>query len=283
VKAEFRRHWSRRIQVCWLFGLALMLGGCGASPETRTQLARLRSKDAGARLKAIAEAETHADAEVRTELLRMFQNERDIPLVRGYAGIVLARWHDPRILPEVVKRLPMAIEAIGKPAPKPSLDAFLLSKALTAYGSNALLALTPLLQDPRKEIVAWTIMHHGAYQHDERAYAVLSRYLNDRDPILRGAAAFGVSLFAHPRAEELALAHLADPDAEVRYNLAWALLNFGSNKSVRGLDAQLVREKDPRVREELVKAQSAVRSRSVVVLPAASGKPQPPPRAGSAR
>jgi len=75
----------------------------------------------------------------------------------------------------------------------------------------------------------------------------------------------------HTRAEELVVRHLADPDAEVRRNLAWALLNYGTSVGVRPLEAQLSQEKDPMVRQEITRALAMIKARAA--LP-----PSPPAR-----
>ena len=244
----------------------LLLAGCGPSSESRRLIGRLRSRNVAERLKAVAEAQTqpHAEAPVRGELLRMFEEEREVPIVRGCAGMALGSLHDPRIVPAVLERLPNSILNIGKPARPQNLDAYLLGKALLAYGPESLQPLSALLRDPRKEVVCWTLMHHGFYRHSDRALEVLAHYADDRDVFLRQAAAFGLSLLAHKRAEELVLRHIADPDVEVRYNLAWALLNYGSSLGVRPLEAQLAKERDPRVRQEITKALAVMKTRPVV-------------------
>ena len=245
--------------------LVLLLAGCGPSRESRRLIGRLRSRNVGERLKAVAEVQSQprAEAPVRTELLRMFEEEREVPIVRGCAGMALGSLHDQRIVAAVLKRLPNSILDIGKPARPQNLDAYLLGKALLAYGPESLQPLSALLRDPRKEVVCWTLMHHGFYRHSDRALEVLAHYADDRDVILRQAASFGLSLLAHKRAEELVLRHIGDPDVEVRYNLAWALVNYGSSRGVGPLEAQLAKERDPRVRQEITKALAIMRTRPV--------------------
>jgi hypothetical protein len=253
----------------------LLLAGCGPSSESRRLIKGLRSGDVAQRLKAVAEVQSQpqAEAPVRTELFRMFEEEREAPIVRGCAGMTLGCLHDPRIVPAVLKRLPNSILNIGKPARPQSLDAYLLGKTLLAYGPECLQPLSVLLRHPRKEVVCWIIMHHAFYRHSDRALDVLAHYADDRDAFLRQAASFGLSLFAHKRAEELVLRHIADPDVEVRYNLARALLNYGSSRGVRPLETQLAKEKDPKVREQITKALAVMRTRPV----APASLPQNPP------
>jgi HEAT repeat protein len=205
----------------------------------------------------------------------MFEEEREVPIVRCCAGMALGSLHDQRIVAAALKRLPDSILNIGKPARPQNLDAYLLGKTLLAYGPESLQPLSALLRDPRKEVVCWTLMHHGFYRHSDRALAVLAHYADDRDVILRQAASFGLSLLAHKRAEELILRHIADPDVEVRYNLAWALLNYGSSLGVRPLEARLAKERDPRVRQEITKALAVMKTRPVA--PAPARPPQNPP------
>jgi HEAT repeat protein len=253
----------------WVF-VWLILCGCGPSKEDQRQIQGLHSAKVLERLKAISEAENrHADTAVRSALLGIFENEREVPIVRASAGIALAHLHDPRVVSTAIKRLPEAILALSQAGPKRNLDPFLLGKALAAYGPESLEPLSALLKDPHREVVAWTVMHHGLYRHNDRALAVLSHYLDDRDTDLRRAASFGLSLTAHPRAEEVALRHLGDPDLEVRYNLVWALGNFGTSQSAKPLGALLAKEADARLKTEIGKAMAAAKSRPVVAPAAA--------------
>jgi HEAT repeat protein len=259
----------------------LLLTACGPSSESRRIIKGLRSRSVAERLKAVAEAQAQprADAALRKELLRMFEEEREVAIVRGCAGMTLGSLHDPRVVPAVLKRLPNSILNIGKPSRPQDLDAYLLSKALQAYGPDSLQPLSALLRDPRKEVACWIIMHHAFYRHNDRAFDVLAHYADDRDVFLRQAASFGLSLFAHKRAEELVLRHIADPDAEVRYNLARALFNYGTSRGIRPVETQLAKEKDPRVREQLTKALAAIKTRPGA--PAQAPLPRnPPPRSG---
>ena len=242
--------------------IPVLMAGCGPGPESRRLLKRLHSNNVVDRLKAIEETQTHADSAVRAELLRLFEDNREPPLIRGQVGISLGRLHEGRSATSAVKQLPESILSIGQPGNSRRLDAYLIGKALATYGPDALPAVSNLLRDPRKEVVAWAIMHHGSYRQSDRALEVLARYMDDRDFIYRRAATFGLSMLAHKRAEELALRHLADPDAEVRYNLAWALLNYGSSLAVRPLEAELAKEKDPLVRQEITRALTLMKSRA---------------------
>jgi len=258
--------------VVWLL-LLFLVGGCGPSSEDRRFMRRLNSGTVADRLKAMAETPRPADAAIRTELLRIFENGQESPLIRSSAGITLGGLHDARIVPAAMKQLPDSILTLGKLERNRRMEPYLLGKALAAYGPEALPEVAALLRDPRREVVTWAIMHHGSYRHSDRAYEVLARYLNDRDIFYRRAAAFGLSMVAHPQAEALVALHLGDVDAEVRYNLAWALLNYGSSLSLRSVEAQLVVEKEPGVRQELTKALAIIKSRPVLPPPPALRKP----------
>ena len=263
--------WAASVTLAILLGFSL--SGCGPSPESRRLIKRLDSGPVAERLKAIGEIQGHADPAVRAELLRLFENSREPPLIRSYAGISLGSLHDSRIVLSAVKQLPDAIVTLGKPGRPTAMEPYLIGKALTAYGPEALPTVAVLLRDPRREVVTWAILHHGSYRHSDVALEVLARYLDSRDVIFRQSAAFGVSMLAHKRAEELVLRHLADPDAEVRYNLAWALLNYGSAQGIRPLETQIAAEKEPRVRQEMTKALAMMKTRVSTAPPAAARKP----------
>jgi HEAT repeat protein len=239
------------------------LCGCGPSPESRRLLSQLRSPNPAARLQGIQQAEIKAEECVRKELLRIFSDERELPIVRSCAGMALAHLQDRRIIAPAIQRLPSAICGISHPGPGTRLNAYLLGRILAASGPDALPPLSALLRDPHKEVVAWTIMQHGLYRHNDQALAVLGRYLDDRDVILRRSASFGLVPLSHPRTQELALRRLADPDPEVRFNLAWALRMSGSSQAVGPLEAQLAKEKNPEVKAELAKALAAAKARPV--------------------
>jgi HEAT repeat protein len=238
----------------------LALAGCGQS-ESQRLIQRLRSRNIAIRLQAIAQAEAHPDTRVRDELLRLFDDEREVPIVRGCAGIALGQLHDERMLPRALKRLPAAIVAKGLSRTKPNLDPYLLGKAILAYGPESLPSLASLLKDSRKEVVAWTLIQYGLYRGNDQALEVLCRYLGDREVVFRRAAAFGLTEIFHRGAEDPILKHLNDGDSQVRYNLAWALSNCGSTKALPAAEAQLAREPDPKVKEELAKAVAVLKSR----------------------
>jgi HEAT repeat protein len=122
--------------------------------------------------------------------------------------------------------------------------------------------LSGLLKNPHKEVVGWAITQHGLYPYNDRALEVLAHYLGSTDPVLRRAAATGLARFFHPRAQALALRHLDDPDPQVRFQLAWGLLKWGSAEALGPLRTQLAREKEPMVRQELALALSAVGPRA---------------------
>jgi len=152
-----RTPWSRQFGILLV---CLIASGCGPSAESRGTIRRLHSSNVVDRLKAIAETQVHADA------------------------AVLGGHRDPRLVPSAIRQLPASILSIGKPDPS-RLDPYKLGQALVAYGPDALPAVGALLRDPRKEIVAWAIMHHGSYPRSDRALEVLARYLDDRDVIYR--------------------------------------------------------------------------------------------------
>jgi HEAT repeat protein len=218
----------------------------------------------------MSEAEAHPNADVQSELLRLFDDQREEPLIRSGAALALGRLHDDRLPAHVVKRLPDAILAPVKPG-QLQAEAFILGKALTAYGADSLPALSSLLKHPRKEVVAWTIAHHGLYRRNDRALDTLTQYLNSPDPLYRRAAAYGLAQILHSGGEAVALKHLGDPDTEVRYHIAWALANYGSPKGLAPAEAQLAREKEPQVRTELTRALAEIRARQGV--PSASVSP----------
>jgi len=244
--------------LAWICALA----GCGPPPESRRLIERLNAGSLADRLRAVAVAQAHADEHVRRELLRLFEDVHQPPPLRGAAGGVLGAVHDRRVVASAIRQLPGAIVAsTSGPARAREQDPHLLGRALTAYGPEALPAVTALLRDSRREVVTWAIMHHGSYRQSDAALEVLGRYLSDKDVIYRRSAAFGLSLMNHARGEDTALRHLSDPDTEVRYNLAWALLNSGSARSIQALEARMAVEKDVVVRDEIGKALGVIRRR----------------------
>ncbi len=250
----------------------LLLQACGPASETTQLIKRVRSGSTSSRLKAISEAEAHPNRELQSELLHVFENQREEPLIRGAAALALGRLHDERLPSRVVKRLPDAI--LAPKAGQLQTEAFILGKALTAYGPDSLPALAALLKHPRKEVVAWTIGHHGLYRRNDRALEVLAGYLNSPDPVYRRSAAYGLAQILHPAGEAIILKHLSDPDPEVRYHLAWGLANYGSEKCIAPVQAQFAREKEPQVKTELTRAIAEIRSRQALRSAAVpAGKP----------
>ena len=72
---------------CLLPGLlAVLVCGCGPSAENRQVIQRLQSPNIAVRVKAISEAEAKPNNYYRTELLRIFDNPRELPLVKGRGG-----------------------------------------------------------------------------------------------------------------------------------------------------------------------------------------------------
>ncbi len=224
---------------------------------------RLRSTSIPVRLKAISESESHADEYVRRELFRIFTNGQEQRLVRGCAALALGHLHDQRVVGRIVELLPEAILSRGRPITAKGVDPYVLGKALVVYGPESLPSLAPLLHDRRQEVVVWAVAQHGLYRHNDQALQVLITYFGNSDPLLRRAAAYGLAQTFHERAEPFVTSHLNDADAEVRYHLAWALSNYGSSKCLPEVQAQLAREKEPQVRQELTLALAAVKGRSV--------------------
>lgn len=265
---------ARFCQVAVLALCLLAFCGCRESSETRQIISRLRSSSVSVQLKGISEAEAHPNPKLRSELLRLFDEPREQPLVRGAAALSLGRLHDARLPARAVKRLPDAIVSSGKTGSLRT-EAFILAKALTAYGPESLDAISTLLRDPRKEVVAWTIAHCCLYHRNNRALHVLAQYLNSPEALYRRSAAYGLAQIFHPDAEPLMLKRLADVDPEVRYHLAWGLSNYGTKQALAPAEAQLAREKEPQVRAELTRAMAEIRAREALV----ASQPQPLARA----
>jgi HEAT repeat protein len=248
--------------VPFVFVLSWVLSGCRPSSESQGIIERLNSKSIPLRLKAISEAETRRDPFIHDELLRIFNNEQDLRLVRGCAGLALGRLHDGRVVSRIIELLPEAILNRGKPAGAKGLDPFMLGKALAAYGPECLPSLSPLLLDRRKEVVIWVLAQHGQFRHSDAALDVLAKHITNPDPMLRRGAAYGLAQTFHQRAEPLVVRHLNDPDAEVRYHLAWALSNYGSALCLFSLESLSAKETEPQVKQELALAIASVKSRS---------------------
>ena len=256
-------------------GCLLLFCGCRDSSETRQIISRLHSGTVSVQLKAVSEAEAHPNARLRSELLALLDSERVEPLVRGAAALALGRLHDDRLPAKAVKRLPDAILGSAKPGALQT-EAFILAKALTAYGPESLNSFSVLLRHPRKEVVAWTIAQYGLYHRNDRALQVLAQYMNSPEVLYRRSAAYGLAQIFHAKAEPLMLKRLTDPDPEVRYHLAWGLANYGSTRGLAPAEAQLAREKEPQVKSELTRAIAEIRARQS----AAVSQVQPVARTG---
>jgi hypothetical protein len=245
-------------------GFSLLLGitGCGSSSEEQQIIKRLHSGNASLRLKAVAEAEAHQSPALRKELLRMFEESGELPIARGAAGMALARLRDPRLLESALRQLPAAIASSRATNSPHQMDAFMIGKAVVAYGPESMTSLALLLKDKRREVVAWAIVLHGMYRRNDQALAVLTSCVKDPDVLNRRSAVYGLAILFHPRAEPMLVRYLDDPDVEVRYHAAWGLANIGTDKSLQPLERQLAREKEPQVKQELASTIAVVKSRS---------------------
>jgi len=142
------------------------------------------------------------------------------------------------------------------------MDAFMIGKAVVAYGPESMTSLAPLLKDKRREVAAWAIALHGMYRRNDQALAVLTNCVKDPDVLNRRSAVYGLAILFHPQAEPVLVRYLEDADAEIRYHAAWGLANIGTAKSLQPLERQLAREKEPQVKQELVSTIAVVKSRS---------------------
>ena len=249
-----------------LFALLALLG-CRRSAEPNRIVERLRSSSVAERLKGISEAKAHPDPAVRSELLELFTDAKEPAVVRGGAAMALGYMHDERLVSLALERLPEAVLKASKTVPPNNLEPYLLGRALVAYGPKSLESLSALLKNPHKEVVVWAIAQHGAYRYNDEALEVLARFLDDGDPVLRRAAAAGLAQSFHRRAEALALQHLDDPDPQVRFQLAWGLVNWGTAAAVGSLETRLASEKEPAVRQELAMALTAAKPRAARPAP----------------
>jgi HEAT repeat protein len=255
-------------------GCSLLLGiaGCGGSSEEQQIIKRLNSSNATLRLKAITEAEANRSSALRKQLLRMFDDGNELPIVRGAAGMALGRLHDPRLVESALQQLPAAIASSRATNSPHQMDAFLLGKALVAYGPESMTSLAPLLKDKRREVAAWAIALHGMYRRNDQALAVLTTCVKDPDVLNRRSAVYGLAVLFHPQAEPVLARYLDDTDAEVRYHAAWGLANIGTDKSLLALERQLTREKEPHVKQELTSTIAVVKSRSGGPIPPVATK-----------
>jgi hypothetical protein len=133
-------------------------------------------------------------------------------------------------------------------------------------------SLSPLLADKRREVAAWAIALHGMYRRNDQALAVLTTWVKDPDVLNRRSAVYGLAILFHPQAEPVLVRYLDDTDIEVRYHAAWGLANIGTDKSLPSLERQLVREKDPHVKQELTSTIAVVKSRSGSPVPSPAPK-----------
>jgi len=237
------------------------IGGCGGSSEEQQILKRLNSGNAAIRLKAVTEAEANRSPALRKQLLRMFEDGSELPINRGAAGMALGRLHDPRLVESAVRQIPGAVASAGATNSSHQMDAFMIGKALVAYGPESMTAIAPLLKEKRREVAAWVIALHGMYRRNDQALAVLTACLKDPDVLCRRSAVYGLAISFHPKAEPALARHLDDADVEVRYHAAWGLANNGTDKSLPMLERQLSREKEPQVKQELTAAIAVIKSR----------------------
>jgi HEAT repeat protein len=247
----------------------LGIAGCGGSSEEQQIIKRLNSGNASLRIKAISEAEAGQSAALRKQLLRMFDDHNELAIVRGAAGMALGRLHDPRLVESALRQVPAAIAAARATNSPHQMDAFLIGKALVAYGPESMSSLATLLKDKRREVADWAIALHGMYRRNDQALAVLTTWVKDPDVLNRRSAVYGLAVLFHPQAEPVLVRYLDDADVEVRYHAAWGLANIGTEKSLPLLEIQLTREKESQVKQELAAAVAVVKSRS--------GSPVPPP------
>ena len=259
------------------FSLIVMAGGCGASTADQQIKKRLGSANASIRLKAVSEAEAKPTGILRNELLRMFEDDHELPIVRGAAGMALGRLHDPRVVEGALKQIPAAVASARATNSANQMDAFLIGKTLAAYGPESISYLAPLLKDKRREVAAWAIALHGMFRRNDQALQVLANAMKDPDALYRRSAAYGLALLFHPQAEPILVRHLDDPDAEVRYHVAWGLENSGTAATLAPLEKQLTREREPQLKQELTAAIAAVKSRlQVPAAPPSSTAPVSP-------
>ncbi len=250
-----------------LFALALglsgllVIAGCGGSSEDQQIIKRLSSANAAIRLKAVTEAEVKPSPASRKQLLRMFEDRSELPIIRGAAGMALGRLRDSRLVESALRQIPGTVASSGATNSPHQMDAFMIGKALVAYGPESMTALAPLVKDKRREVAAWAIALHGMYRRNDQALAVLIACLKDPDVLCRRSAVYGLAISFHPQAEPALIRHLDDPDVEVRYHAAWGLANSGTEKSLAMLERQLRGEKEPQVKQELTAAIAVIKSR----------------------
>jgi HEAT repeat protein len=267
VKLSFQLRLVELLLAC--LASALAVAGCGGSGETGQIKSHLRSGNASVRLKAVAEAEAQPDAGLRKELLRMFEDDSELPIIRGAAGMALGRLRDPALLQSVLRQIPGAVAAARSTNSARQMDGFMLGKALATYGPESIPTLAPLLKDKRPEVVAWVIAMHGMFRRNDQALHVLSGFVKHPEPLYRRSAVYGLALLFHPQAEPFLIRGLDDVDPEVRYHAAWGLENYGTAAALVPLDRHLGREKQAQVKQELQVAIAAVKARGQA--PAAAG------------
>ena len=257
------------------FSVLLGIAGCGKSSEEQQIIKRLNSGNAAIRLKAVTEAEAKQSPALRKELLRMFEDGSELSINRGAAGMALGRLRDPRLVESALRQIPGAIASARATNSPHQMDAFMIGKAVVAYGPESMTSLAPLLKDKRREVAAWAIALHGMYRRNDQALAVLTGCMKDADALLRRSAAYGLAISFHPQAEPVLVRFLDDPDVEVRYHVAWGLANIATDKSLPLLERQLNREKEAQVKQELTAAIAVVKSRSEIPVSPAAPKRSP--------
>jgi HEAT repeat protein len=275
LSARIRSSQMKVSSQCWLLWVSLLslvlTGGCGSSSEEQQIKKRLTSPNAVIRAKAITEAEAKPSASLRSELLRMFDDENELPIVRSAAGMALAHLHDTRVVESALKQIPTAVASALATNSNRQMDTLRIGKTLAAFGPESMVSLAPLLKDKRREVAAWAIALHGVFRRNDQALQVLANAMKNPDPIYRRSAAYGLALLFHPQAEPILVRYLDDPDAEVRYHVAWGLENYGTVASSAALERQMAREREPQVKQELTTAVASVKMRmQVPVAPPAS-------------
>jgi HEAT repeat protein len=254
VKARWNVREIKSSRLCVPALIALLWAGCFRdSASVQREQAAQRLLEAGPTMNTSERA--HAWAVLRDE-----QQDR---ILRELAAGALARAQDPQIVAFIIERLPDSIlRAQQIDASDRGLHPHMLAKALLDYSPSDPSVLAPLLAHADEAVVAWTVMSHGFYRRSDTSLAVLTRFLADPRPVVRGRAASGLSQLFHPKAEPVILRHLGDADADVRHGLAWALLNYGTTAALPAIDAALLAEKDKKVRSMLERARETTRSRS---------------------
>ncbi len=150
--------------------------------------------------------------------------------VKSTATTALAKLQDPSAIPLLVKEL-LAID---------ERSARSVAEALAAFGTLAVPPLLDVLGKPNEPAArAWAARILGR-AGDKRATDDLVARLNDRDDLLRAAAAEALGLIADVRAvQPLVRATLRDPAPQVRAHAAGSLARIQGERAVDVLVAAL--------------------------------------------